>query len=43
VNSTQIVNGTLNVNQTLMLARDAIKAIESDLAARSQMPVEVCA
>jgi protoporphyrinogen oxidase len=44
-NSTQIVNGTLNVNQTLMLARDAMETIERDAAAQTLAPepLEVCA
>lgn len=43
-NSTQIVNGTLNVNQTLMLAKAAVSAIDRGLpASRAPRPVEVCA
>jgi protoporphyrinogen oxidase len=43
-NSTQIVNGTLNVNQTLSLAKEAVRAIDASLpASRESRPVEVCA
>lgn len=43
-NSTQIVNGTLNVNQTLLLARDAMNAIERDRrGAPVRTPVEAYA
>jgi len=43
-NSTQIVNGTLNVNQTLMLARDAMEAIDRDRReGRAPARLEVCA
>lgn len=42
-NSTQIVNGTLNVNQTLTLGKAAADAIERDRAAHGAQRVEVCA
>lgn len=37
-NSSQIVNGTLNVNQTLMLAQTAMEAIDGDVATRTTQP-----
>ncbi|HKU81502.1 MAG TPA: FAD-dependent oxidoreductase, partial [Candidatus Tumulicola sp.] len=42
-NSTQIVNGTLNVNQTLTLGKAAADAIERDRASRPARRVEACA
>lgn len=42
-NSTQIVNGTLNVNQTLTLGKAAAYAIDRDRAVRPAQREEVCA